>query len=204
MLPMFAHAMKPTDQMKVLVFHRDEVRAAIIRDGLRRAGAKQIAAVSELDGIVQRVVVGDVDIVLLDLQRPVATELTSVLQIVRAVNRPVVIFIDQSDTEMTKAAVDAGVSAYVINDLRTERIRPIVEMAVSRFAAQTRLLTELERTKQALEDRKIIDRAKGILMARKSLSEDQAYQLLRRTAMNQERRIVDIAHDVINAAGLLD
>jgi response regulator NasT len=204
MLHAFAHTMKPTDQLKVLVFHRNEARAAIIRDGLHHAGSRQIAAVSELEGIVQRVVASDIDIVLLDLQEPGAAELASVLQIVRAVNRPVVIFIDRSDNEMTKAAVEAGVSAYIIDDLRTERIRPIVEMAMSRFDTQARLINELERTKQALEDRKIIDRAKGILMARKGLSEEQAYQLLRRTAMNQERRIAEIAHNVVNAAGLLD
>ena len=157
-----------------------------------------------MDGIVQRVVAGDADVVLLDLELPRSAELASVLQIVRAVKRPVVIFIDHSDAEMTKAAIDAGVSGWIVDDLRVERIRPIIDMAVSRYDAQSRLVNELERTKRALEDRKIIDRAKGILMARKGLSEDEAYQLLRRTAMNQERRIADIANNVINAAGLLD
>ena len=201
---MFARATKPTEPLKALLFHRNEARAAIIRDGLSRAGCMTAGAVSALDGIVQRVVRDGVGILLVDLERPGAAELAAVLQVVRVVDRPVIVFVDRSGSDMTRAAVEAGVSAYIVDDLRPERIPPIIDMATTRFAVLSRLHGELARTRQALADRKVIDRAKGLLMARKGLSEDEAYQLLRRTAMNRERRIIDVAQNVIDTAILLD
>ncbi|MGH8733722.1 MAG: ANTAR domain-containing response regulator [Burkholderiales bacterium] len=98
------------------------------------------------------------------------------------------------------AAIDAGVAAYVVDGLKKERIKSILDLCISRFNAFSRLQTELEQTKNALEDRKIIDRAKGILMKRKSLSEEDAYDLLRRTAMNENKKIAEIAQSVITAS----
>jgi two-component system, response regulator / RNA-binding antiterminator len=120
----------------------------------------------------------------------------------RAVKRPIAMFVDQTDTASIQASVDAGVSAYIVDGLKKERIKSILDLCISRFNAFARLQTELEQTRSALAERKVIDRAKGILMTAKNLTEDAAYALLRRTAMNENRKIAEVAQSVITAAEL--
>ncbi len=112
-------------------------------------------------------------------------------------------FVDQSDSASIEAAVEAGVSAYIVDGLKKERMQPILQTCISRFNAFTKLREELEEARSQLEDRKLIDRAKGIVMRMKSLPEDEAYALLRRTAMNEKRKLVDIARSIITAAEML-
>jgi len=112
-------------------------------------------------------------------------------------------FVDQSDTAAIEAAVDAGVSAYIVGDLKKERIKSILDLCISRFNAFARLQDELETTRNALSERKVIDRAKGILMKAKSISEEEAYALLRKTAMNENKKIAEVAQSVVTAAELL-
>ena len=123
-------------------------------------------------------------------------------QVSRAVKRPVAMFVDQSDAASTEAAVDAGVSAYIVGGLRKDRIQNILDLCISRFNAFSRLQSELDRTRSALEERKVIDRAKGILMKAKSLNEETAYAMLRKTAMNENKKIAEVAQSVITAAEL--
>ena len=125
-------------------------------------------------------------------------------QVSRLARRPIAMFVDKSDSETVQAAIDAGVSAYVVDGLRKERVKPILDVTISRFHAFDRLRSELQQAKVALEDRKIIDQAKGILMQQRNLSEDDAYVLLRRTAMNQNRKIAELARSLVAAAALLD
>jgi len=196
--------MKSTGAPRILVVVKDDDRAAVIHRGLDTAGCRQIVSVSDLAGLTRRAVDEMADLLLIDLGNPAPAALDEVFDVVRAVNRPVVIFIDTSSPAATKAAMEAGVSAYIINDLRAERIEPIIDMAISRFATQKDLKDKLASTEQALRDRKIIDRAKGLLMSRKGLTEREAYRLLQQTAMNKERRLADVAQSVVNAAELLD
>jgi two-component system, response regulator / RNA-binding antiterminator len=111
--------------------------------------------------------------------------------------------VDQSDTASIQASVDAGVSAYIVDGLKKERMKHILDLCISRFNAFSRLQGELERAKSALEERKVIDRAKGILMKAKNLTEEQAYALMRKTAMNENKRIAEIAQSIITASDLL-
>jgi response regulator NasT len=124
-------------------------------------------------------------------------------QVSRIVKRPIAMFVDQSDTASIQASVDAGVSAYIVDGLKKERMKHILDLCISRFNAFSRLQGELDRAKSALEERKVIDRAKGILMKAKQLTEEQAYALLRKTAMNENKKIVEIAQSIITAAELL-
>ena len=124
-------------------------------------------------------------------------------QLSRAVKRPIAMFVDRSDTQSIEASVEAGVSAYVIDGLRKERVKPILEMAISRFNAFSRMARELEEVRDELENRKVVDRAKGILMKSRGLSEADAYALLRKTAMNQNRKLADVAQSLVTAADLL-
>jgi response regulator NasT len=121
----------------------------------------------------------------------------------RAVRRPIAMFVDQSDAASIQASVDAGVSAYIVDGLKKERMKHILDLCISRFNAFSRLQGELERAKSALEERKVIDRAKGILMKAKNLTEEQAYALMRKTAMNENKRIAEIAQSIITASDLL-
>jgi two-component system, response regulator / RNA-binding antiterminator len=120
------------------------------------------------------------------------------------VNRPIAMFVDRSDRASMEAAIDAGVSAYVVDGLRQERIKPILDMAISRFNAYSRMVRELEDVRNELEGRKIIDRAKAILMKSKGITEDQAHALLRKNAMNQNRKMSELAQSLVLAAGLLE
>ena len=122
----------------------------------------------------------------------------------RTVRRPVAMFVDQSDAAMIEAAVDAGVSAYIVDGLRKERVKAILDMAVSRFNAFERLRRELAQAKDQLAERKTIERAKGILMRGKVDFGDEAYALLRRTAMNENRRIAEVAQSVVWRRGCCD
>ena len=124
-------------------------------------------------------------------------------QVSRVVRRPIAMFVDQSDRETTRAAVEAGVSAYIVDGLKQGHVKDILELCISRFNAVARLQDKLDRAKSALEEPKTIDRAKGILKQAKGLSEEQAYALLRRTAMNEKRKIAEVAQAVITASELL-
>ena len=150
--------------------------------------------------LLARISAVDPDVILIDLENPSRDVLEQMFQVSRVVKRPVAMFVDQADSASIQASVDAGVSAYIVDGLKKERIKSILDLCISRFNAFSRLQTELEQTKNALEDRKVIDRAKGILMTRKNMSEADAYDLLRRTAMNENKKIAEIAQSVITAS----
>jgi two-component system, response regulator / RNA-binding antiterminator len=195
MLPMDA-------SLKIVIVDKNPIRAAILGDGLREAGHVQVMHIDETAHLLARVYALDPDVILIDLENPSRDVLEQMFQVSRAVKRPVAMFVDQSDAASIEAAVDAGVSAYIVGGLRKDRVKNILDLCISRFNAFARLQSELDRTRSALEERKVIDRAKGILMKVKSLSEESAYALLRKTAMNENKKIVEVAQSVITAAEL--
>ncbi|PAP96626.1 ANTAR domain-containing response regulator [Mesorhizobium wenxiniae] len=190
--------------LTVLVIDENHIRASIIEAGLREAGHEQVTVVHDVAGIARRIAEIEPDVIVIDLENPNRDMLENMFQLSRVVKRPIAMFVDRSDQASIEAAVAAGVSAYVVDGLRQERVKPILEMAISRFNAFSRMARELEEARSELEDRKVIDRAKGILMRSRGVSEDAAYTLLRKTAMNQNRKISEIAQSLVTAAGLLD
>jgi len=189
--------------LKIVIVDKNPIRAAILEDGLREAGHVHVTRIEETSHLLTRIYSIDPDVILIDLENPSRDVLEQMFQMSRVVKRPIAMFVDQSDSASIEAAVDAGVSAYIVGGLRKERIKNILDLCISRFNAFARLQDELERTRNALEERKVIDRAKGILMKAKSLTEDQAYTLLRKTAMNEKKKIAEVAQSVITAAELL-
>ena len=153
--------------------------------------------------LLARIYALDPDIIVIDLENPSRDILEQMFQVSRAVRRPIAMFVDQSDAASIQASVDAGVSAYIVDGLKKERIKPILDLCVSRFNAFARLQDELDRTKSALEERKVIDRAKGILMKLKGLTEEEAYVLMRSTAMREKKKIGEIAQSILTASELL-
>jgi len=189
--------------LSILIIDENRLRAAVIEEGLRDAGYDRLTVVHDIVGIARKIAETSPDVIVIDLENPNRDVLESMFQLSRAVQRPIAMFVDRSDQASIEAAVDAGVSAYVVDGLKRERVKPIVDMAISRFNAFARMARELEEARSQLESRKLIDRAKGILMATRGLSEADAYALLRKTAMNQNRKISEIAESLITAAGLL-
>lgn len=190
-------------QVRILVIDANRIRASIIEEGLREAGITSVIVLDDVTQLMRRIVEADPDVIFIDLENPNRDQLEHMLQVSRAVKRPVAMFVDRTDQAATEAAIEAGVSAYIVDGLKKERVKAILEMAISRFKAFDRLKRELEAARTELADRKTIDRAKAIVMKTRGLSEPDAYALLRRTAMNQNRRIADIAESLILAAGLL-
>jgi response regulator NasT len=188
--------------LKIVIVDENPIRAAILEEGLREAGHVQVVRLDEHQQLLTRIYAIDPDVILIDLENPSRDVLEQMFQVSRAVRRPVAMFVDQADAASIEAAVDAGVSAYIVGGLRKERVQNILDLCISRFNAFARLQDELDRTKSALEERKVIDRAKGILMNAKNLSEEAAYALLRKTAMNENKKIAEVAQSVITAAEL--
>ena len=197
-------SMPPAKPLAILVIDENRIRASIIEAGLREAGHDAVTLVHDVAGIARKIADVNPDVIVIDLENPNRDMLENMFQLSRAVKRPIAMFVDRSDRAAIEAAVDAGVSAYVVDGLRQERVKPILDMAISRFNAFSRMARELEEAKSELENRKLIERAKGILMKSRNMSEDAAYALLRKTEMNQNRRIAEIAQSLVTAAGLLE
>ncbi len=189
--------------LTILVIDEHPLRSAILEDGLREAGYTNVVRIDTTHELLRRVFSIDPDVILIDLANPSRDVLEQMFQVSRTVKRPVAVFVDQSDTAMIEAAVDAGVSAYIVDGLRKERIRPVLDMTISRFNAFDRLTKELEQARSELAERKVIERAKGILMKSRGISEEEAFALLRRTAMNEKKKLAEIAQSVVTAAQLL-
>lgn len=192
-----------SQSLAILVIDENRLRASIIEAGLRETGHDNVTVVHDIAGIAPTIAKINPDVIVIDLENPNRDVLENMFQLSRAVKRPVAMFVDRADRASIEAAVEAGVSAYVVDGLKRERVKPILDMAIVRFNAFSRLSRELEEARSELEDRKLIERAKGILMKSKGLSEEDAYALLRRTAMNQNRKIAEIAQSLVTAAGLL-
>ncbi|MFD2675795.1 ANTAR domain-containing response regulator [Camelimonas lactis] len=190
-------------RLRVAIVEANSVRAAIIVGGLHDAGIVDAHVISGSGQLLRSLADLEPDVVVIGLENPGRDVLTQMFRISRLIARPVVMFVDNPDSDMTGAAAEAGVSAYVVDGLRRERIRAIVHMAVSRFEVFDRLQRERDAACDALAARKIVDRAKGMLMQGRQMTEAEAYALLRRTAMNEKRKLVDVAQSLVTAASLI-
>ena len=195
--------------LRILIIDENAVRAAILEEGLRVASngesgdTLEIHYIREMTNLLARIATVDPDVILIDLENPSRDTLEQMFQVSRLARRPIAVFVDTSDSATVQAAIDAGVSAYIVDGLRKERVKSILDVTISRVHAFDRLQSELQQAKSALDERKIIERAKAILMRQRGCSEDDAYVLLRRTAMNQNRKIAELARSLVAAAALL-
>jgi response regulator NasT len=192
-----------TAKLSIAVVEEDRERALMIVDGLRDSGDYEVMVIGDVTGLARRLAALAPDVVLIDLESPDRDVLDALTIAATPADRPVAMFVDRSDDAMMRAAIEAGVSAYVVGGLSRERIRPVLTAAIARFHVVARLRSELAATKAALEERKVVDRAKGMVMKAKGIGEDEAYALLRRTAMDRGLKLVDVAAALITAAELL-
>ena len=192
-----------TNRLSIVLVEPDRDRAELIAASLAHAGDYNIHTVAESSRLARTIAEYNPDVVLIDVASPSRDALEELALASGPMDRPVAMFVDQSDDGLTKAAIEAGLSAYVVNGLRADRLKPVLDAAITRFHMFQSMRKELEATKKALEERKLIDRAKGILMKARGLDEDAAYALLRKTAMDQGRKVVDVAQALVTTAGLL-
>ena len=190
--------------MRIAVVDESDLRAAVVEEGLRDAGFSDIFRVPPRGAFVADLEKLSPDVVIFDLGSPSRDTLEEMLAVSRALARPIAMFVDRTDEQMTAAAIDAGVSAYVVDGLRKDRVKPILDLAVRRFKAFANLQKELAEARSALADRRIVDKAKLYLMSTRKLTEADAYALLRGTAMRQNKRIAEIAQALLTAAELLE
>jgi response regulator NasT len=188
--------------LRIAVIDKNPLRAAILEDGLRAAGHISVVHIDDTADLLDRIHAIDPDVILIDLESPSRDVLEHMFKVSRSVARPVAMFVDRSDAAMIDAAIDAGISAYIVDGLRKDRVKPILDITISRFNAFAKLKKELESAKTQLEDRKMIDRAKQLVMRAKAIPEDH-YALMRQVAMNENKKIAEIARSIITAAELL-
>ncbi|SFO36283.1 ANTAR domain-containing response regulator [Sphingomonas sp. OK281] len=189
--------------MRIAIIDTSTTRAAIISDGLREAGLDDIVVIDGTLGMVAALEKAAPEVVLINLENPSRDVLEEFFAVSRALARPIAMFVDQSDAESTNAAVDAGVSAYIVDGLAKQRIKPVIDLAIRRFQAFARLQAELHEARSALADRTTVDKAKAILMKRRGIDEPTAYGLLRAQAMRSNRRIAEIADAIITSDALM-
>jgi response regulator NasT len=192
-----------TDSLTIVVVEEDRDRAIEIMEALKDAGDHEVFVIGNATGLARKIAAHAPDIVLIDIDNPTRDMLEELTLASGPLERPVAMFVSGAAGGLAKTAVDAGVSAYVVDGLQPERLAPGMECAIARFQMVRQIRTELAETRRALEERKVIDRAKGLLMKARGVGEDEAYAMLRKTAMEQGRRMVDVAEALVTASGLL-
>ena len=186
---------------RVLLITDSQERTLITESILARADCVISAKLSYKDDWFRDI--GESDAVFFALEKSTPEILNGIRRITYERPTPVVMFVDQGDEASVEAAIQAGVSAYVVDGLSPTRIKPIVEVAIVRFQQLRKLQTELDTTKHKLSQRKVIDQAKGIIMNKRGITEDQAYKVLRKMAMDKSTSMIEVARNVIDVAEML-
>ncbi|NHF72690.1 ANTAR domain-containing response regulator [Paracoccus xiamenensis] len=193
--------MAPT--LSIIIVDSDAERARTICDGLADLPGANYAIVPPGPSLARRIAALHPDLVLIDADNASRDEMEELTLASGPMERPVAVFVNQSDSALTRAMVQAGVAAYVVDGLTQARVVPVVDAAIARFNMLQKVRAELDATRAALEDRKVIDRAKGIVMRARNVPEEDAYALMRRSAMEKGRKIAEIARAIVTAAEVL-
>lgn len=192
-----------TAPLTIVVVEEDRDRAVAVVDALKDSTECEVHVIGNVSGLARKIAAHQPDVVLIDIDNPTRDMLEELTLASGPLERPVAMFVSSAARDLTRAAIEAGVSAYVVDGLRPERLLPVMDAAIARFQMIRQMRTELAETRRALEERKIIDRAKGLIMKSKGISEDKAYELLRKTAMDRGRRVAEVAEALVTASGLL-
>lgn len=189
--------------LRVMIVDENPGRSVILEQALLDCGYEVAAKVRPGENLVAQVNLYKPDVIIIDIQSPDRDTLEYTQIISRDDPKPIVMFSDNDDSNVITSAVRAGVSAYIVDGLNKKRVKPILDVAIARFREYQALRDELEKTKSTLAERKVVDKAKGILMKHRGLSEDEAYKELRTLAMDRNKKLVEIARDIISVTELL-
>jgi response regulator NasT len=190
-------------QLRVVVMDDQAERADLVSEALRADGVDVVAVLGSGTELLQQMQALAPDLLIVDIDSPDRDMLEGLRRVGQEQNRPVVMFAQDGRTDTIRAAVEAGVAAYVVDGLTPERVRPVIDVAIARFAQFQALRGALSKAEASLAERKRVEKAKGILMQRRRCSEEQAFQQMRKMAMDQKLRLVDVADRIIAAADLL-
>lgn len=178
-------------------------RNTALRIGLLESGYDIVASLPADIFLPERIAQIQPDMIIIDSESDARDVLEHIVIATRDEPRPIVLFTDDPTSSSMDAAIDAGVTAYIVAGLQAERVKPVLDVAMKRFRREQKLLDELSDTRRQLADRKLIERAKGVLMARNKLTEDAAYQRLRSMAMNKKLKLADVAQRILDVEDLL-
>ncbi len=186
--------------MKVLLADADPDRARIVEADLSVAGATSVVRLQDGEPLLDAVARESPDLIIVDMARPDRDSLDDIRHIARHDPRPIVMFVDHDDTRFMEAAIEAGVSSYNVVGAGLPDVKPIVQAAVAMFRRYRQVETELRKAEASLNERALIDRAKGLIMRQRNLGEPDAYRWLRRQAMDRGKKIAAIAAEIVAAA----
>lgn len=192
------------NKLNVTIVDDDAGRSIILERALKDAGYEVIAVLSSDDNLLQHIENVQPDVIIVDLESPNRDSLESMRIVTQHNPKPIVMFTNDADDSMIGEAINAGVSAYVVDGFNESRIKPIMDVAIARFREFQALRSELQKTKDTLEERKLIDKAKGIVMSQRQCDEDAAYKTIRTLAMENNKRIVEVAEQIISITGALN
>ncbi|KAF0102715.1 MAG: response regulator NasT [Rhodospirillaceae bacterium] len=189
--------------LSVVLIDDNPARAEIVESGLRDAGYVLLARLDGTYDLATRVSVLQPDVIVISIDSPGRDAIEDLRRTTEQQPRPIALFADRSDPATIAAGMEAGVSAYVVKGLTQDRVQPVVDVAVAHFNRYHTMREELERARLSLVERKTVDRAKGLLMEQKGIGEEAAYKLLRKLAMDQNKRIGEVAQDLLTYAKAL-
>ncbi|MDN3649653.1 ANTAR domain-containing protein [Reinekea marina] len=190
-------------ELTVMLVDNEPARAAIVEQAMLDNGYRVIRRLESTHHLTQAVNESQPDIVIIDIESPDRDMLENMSRLTKDNPRPIVMFAEEDNSEQIEAAVRAGVSAYVVDGMSAGRVKPILQVAVARFREFQALKSELNTVKIQLEDRKIIDKAKGLIMKNQGCDEPAAYQALRNLAMSRSQKLVDVAQDIISVMSVM-
>lgn len=197
---------KPLSQQtpRIMLVDDQPARAALLEQALSDIGCTVVACLETAQGLMKRVEEHQPDVIFIDIDSPDRDMLEHMTVLNQHNPKPVIMFSDEDDTLTIEKAMRAGVSAYVVDGLQASRIKSIMDVAVARFREFQALRSELEKTRNQLADRRILDEAKALLMKQKNLTEEEAYHAIRKLAMDRSQRMVDVARNIISVMNLLN
>jgi response regulator NasT len=191
-----------TPPLIVLLIDSDPERANIVEAGLRGAAITKLAS-SDQGDILSSIATLQPDVIIMDCESPDRDTIENLRMVARENPKPIVMFVEDGDGSLAKEAVRAGVSAYIVDGLTSARVQPVIEVAIERFKMFDGLQRELEKSKEDLEARKAIERAKGLLMDKRKISESEAFASMRKLAMEESITIKQVADKILSVASLL-
>jgi response regulator NasT len=189
--------------LRVMLVDDSQKDVSLLKEGLKDAGYDVVEVSTSATALLERVAALSPDVIIIDSDSPTRDTLEQLSFVNEKQPRPIVLFTEDRDNKTIQAALQAGVSAYVVAGMQPERLQPILDVAVARFAQNRALRDELRSTQERLAERKIIERAKGILMKQKGVTEEEAYRVMRRLAMDRNRKLLDVAQQIIDVTDLL-
>jgi len=189
--------------LRVMLVDDSQKEVSLLKEGLLAAGYDVVEVSTSAAALLDRVAAVSPDVIIIDSDSPTRDTLEQLSFVNARQPRPIVLFTEDRDNATIQAALKAGVSAYIVAGIHPDRLRPILDVAVARFEQDRALRDELKSTQDRLAERKVIERAKGLVMKQKGVDEEEAYRVMRKLAMDRNRRLLEIAQQIIDVSDLL-